>query len=346
VDHYKRYKEDFDILDKLGFNAFRFGIEWARVEPQEGVFDEEAINHYKNYIDELNKRNIEPFVNLWHWTMPVWFTDKGAFEKRRNIKYFERFVKKITDELLYDVNYVLTINEPNVYMGLSYGDGEWPPQKKNQPLAMYVFNNLAVAHRKAYKIIKLKYPDIKVGAAHQLVNIQAYRPGHWLDEIVVKVMRYSWNWWWLNRTVKQQDFIGFNNYHTDYYRAFKKINPDYPVNDLGWYMEPQSILPLLQRIAYHYPNKPIIITENGVADEKDKYRKWWLEETLVAIDTALSQNIPIFGYLHWSLLDNFEWAYGWWPKFGLVEVDREHGMKRTIRPSALWFAEQIKERKL
>lgn len=344
VDHYNRYIEDFDILQELGLNAFRFGIEWSRVEPEQGIFDDEAIAHYRDYIAELNKRNIEPFINLWHWTMPTWFTDMGGFEKRRNIRYFEAYVQKITNELLYDVNYVLTINEPNVYMGLSYGDGEWPPQKKSKLLAIRVFHNLAIAHKRVYKIIKKSYPAIQVGAAHQLVNIQAFRPGHWLDELVVKIMRYTWNWWWLNRTRRQQDFIGFNNYHTDYYKGFSRVNPDEPVNDLGWYMEPQAILPLMQRIAYHYPGKPIIITENGVADATDTYRKWWLEETMIAIKTAHSQDIPLIGYLHWSLLDNFEWAYGWWPQFGLVHVDRKT-MHRTIRPSARWWGTEIKKTK-
>jgi len=110
-------------------------------------------------------------------------------------------------------------------------------------------------------------------------------------------------------------------------------------------MYPQGILPLMQRIAAHYPGMPIIITENGLADENDEFRQWWLSETMKALDTAKSQDIPVIGYLHWSLLDNFEWAYGWWPKFGLVAVDREHGMKRTVRPSALWLAKEIAKRK-
>ena len=118
-----------------------------------------------------------------------------------------------------------------------------------------------------------------------------------------------------------------------------------PANDLGWYMAPESLLNLLQRTNAHYPGKPIIVTENGLADAKDQYRQWWISETMKAIDTAKSQDIPVIGYLHWSLLDNFEWADGWWPKFGLVEVNREHDMKRTIRPSALWWAEELKKRK-
>jgi beta-glucosidase len=344
IDHYNRYKEDFDILKSLNLNSFRFTIEWSRIEPEEGKWDQTEIAHYKEYIAELNKRGIEPFLNIWHWTMPVWFTDKGGFEKRSNIKYFEEYVQKLTDELFFDVSYVIILNEPNVYMGLSYGSGEWPPQRKNQLLSSYVYYNLAVAHKRAYKIIKKKYPKMNVGVAQQLANIQALRPGHFVDESVVKVMRYFWNWWWLNRTKNQQDFIGFNYYFTDYYKGFAKANPPEPTNDLGWYMEPKGILPLMQRIAYHYPGKPIFITENGLADERDEYRQWWLEETMIALDTAISQQIPVAGYLHWSLLDNFEWKYGWWPKFGLVDVDRENGMKRTIRPSAKWWAKEIVRR--
>ncbi|HPR10455.1 MAG TPA: family 1 glycosylhydrolase, partial [Candidatus Saccharibacteria bacterium] len=131
VDHYTRYQEDFDLLQSLNLNAFRFGIEWARIEPEQGVWDKAALAHYKQYIASLNQRGIEPFINLWHWTMPVWFTEMGGFEKRSNITYFEAFVQKVSEELLHDVRYVITINEPNVYMGLSYSDGEWPPQKKS-----------------------------------------------------------------------------------------------------------------------------------------------------------------------------------------------------------------------
>jgi len=173
---------------------------------------------------------------------------------------------------------------------------------------------------------------------------QPSRPDNLIDEISVRIIRYGWNWWWLNRIRNYQDFVGFNYYFTDYYRGFKKITINKPANDLGWYMNPQGILPLLQKINAHYPNKPIIITENGLADEHDKYRQWWLSETMHAIESAKAQNINLHGYLHWSLLDNFEWAYGWWPKFGLVSVDRENDMKRTIRDSALWWADELKEK--
>lgn len=341
VDHFRLYEEDFDLLRRLNLNSFRFTIEWSRLEPNEGQWDDSAFLHYKNYILELKKRNIEPFLNIWHWTLPVWFAEKGGFAVRANLKYFDRLIEKVAIELLDNVKFVITLNEPNVYMGMSYESGIWPPEEHSKVKALWVYNNLKIAHKRAYKIIKKQKPNIQIGAAQQIANIQAYRPDFWLDELVVKIMRYGWNWWWLNRIKKHMDFVGVNYYFTDYYKGFHKKNPSNPTNDLGWYMNAAGILPLLQRIASHYPGKPIIITENGVADLQDKYRKGWIAETMEAIETAQSQRIPIIGYFHWSLLDNFEWAYGWWPKFGLVAVDREKGMKRTIRPSALWWAKYI-----
>ncbi len=341
VEHYKRYKEDFDIIEQLNLNAFRFGIEWARLEPEEGKWDEAAIEHYREYIRELRARRIEPFANLWHWTMPTWFTDKGGFVKRSNLKYFERFVKKVAEELTEDLTYVITLNEPNVYTTLSYAIGEWPPQEKGVAHASRVYFNLLAAHKRAYKILKNHKPSLQIGLAAQLANIQAKRPHSFIDTISTKWMRYYWNWWFLNRCRKQQDFVGFNYYFSDYYKGFWRNNPKVPLSDLGWYMEPEGLYPLLLRTWSHY-KKPIFITENGVADDSDGYRRWWLEETIVAMEKAISEGVDLRGYLHWSLLDNFEWKFGWWPKFGLVKVDRDHGMRRTVRPSAKWFALRIK----
>lgn len=342
VEHYKRYEEDFDIAKGLNLNAFRFGIEWSRIEPQEGQWDDEAVEHYKTYILELRKRGIEPFLNIWHWTMPTWFTEKGGFTKRENIKYFDRFVAKVAQEYLDEVTYVITLNEPNVYAVFSYGIGYWPPQEKNWLTFARVYYHLSVAHKRAYKILKAKKPSLHVGIAAQLANIQAKNPHKFFDEMSTNWMRSFWNWWFLNRINRYQDFVGFNYYFTDYYTGMlQRENPKVPKSDLGWYMEPEGIYPLLLRIWAHY-KKPIFITENGLADQDDAYRRWWIEETIVAMERAISEGVDLRGYFHWSLLDNFEWAFGWWPKFGLVDVDREHGMKRTVRPSAKWFANRIK----
>ena len=343
VDHYKKYKEDFDILEKLNLNTFRFGIEWSRLEPTEGKWDEEAVEHYREYIDELKRRGIEPVLNIWHWTMPVWFTDKGAFARRANLKDFERFVEKIAHEYGKSLSYVISLNEPNVYTSFGYMTGIWPPQEKKPLKGSFVYWNLVQAHKRAYRILKRYNPKIQVGIAAQLANIQAKRPHNLFDQLSTKSMRYFWNWWFLRRIRKQQDFIGLNYYFTDYYTGFyQRRNPKVPLNDLGWYMEPEGLYPLLLRVWARF-KKPIIVTENGVADARDEYRRWWIEETIVAMQRALSEGVDLRGYFHWSLLDNFEWADGWWPKFGLVQVDREHGMKREIRPSAKWFASVIEK---
>jgi beta-glucosidase len=337
VDHYRRYQEDFDILKSLNMNSFRFGIEWSRVEPSEGEWNQDAIEHYRSYIQALRDRGVEPFLNIWHWTSPVWFEKRGGFKKRDNVKAFCRFVQKLSDEYGSDLTYVITLNEPNWFTTAGYILGVHPPQERNFITAGLVYWNLCVAHKQAYKILKRDHPHLQIGVASQLANIQAKRPHSFVDEVVTKFMRYSWNWWFLRRIRKYQDFVGINYYFTDYYRGGKRDNPSVPLNDRGWYMEPEGIYPLLLRTWSHF-KKPIFITENGLADQHDQHRRWWLEETIIAMERALSEGVDLRGYFYWSLLDNFEWEVGWWPKFGLVEVDREHGMKRIVRPSARWLA--------
>ncbi|HET9721900.1 MAG TPA: glycoside hydrolase family 1 protein [Candidatus Saccharimonadales bacterium] len=351
TQHFNRYETDFKLLKELNLNAFRFSIEWSRIEPQQGRFDQEAINHYRKYLSRLKLHNIEPVMNIWHWTMPVWFAEMGGFKYRRNLKFFERFVELVARELTDGVTYVLTINEPNVYTSYGYllpepvSGVRWPPEEKSPLAASRVYLNLLSAHRRAYKILKRHKPSLQIGMASNLANIQAKRPHNILDEEITQLMRYFWDWWFLKHSRRQQDFIGLNYYFTDYYRFKFPVLPDdpkMPASDMGWYMEPEGIYPLLLRAWAHY-KKPIIITENGVADRHDEYRRWWIEETIVAMERALSEGVKIKGYFHWSLLDNFEWSYGWWPNFGLVEVDRSDKMKRTIRPSAKWLAGRIKK---
>jgi beta-glucosidase len=345
IEHYQRFKEDFDIAKSLQLNAFRFGIEWSRIEPRPGEYSEEALQHYREYIAELKKRGIEPILNLWHWTMPVWFTEKGGFERTSNLADWRRFVEKIGAEYASELKYIITVNEPNVYVAHGYQTAKWPPSEKSRHKVLLVYWNLVRAHRQAYAILKRHNPKLKIGVAQQLANIQAKRPHNYFDQLSTKIMRYVWNWWFLRRIRKQQDFVGFNYYFTDYYTGlFQKKNPNVPLNDLGWYMEPEGLYPLLIRAWTRY-KKPIMITENGVADMNDEYRQWWLEQSIIAMQRAISEGVEVIGYMHWSLLDNFEWADGWWPRFGLVAVDRANGMKRTIRHSALWYAGKIKKLK-
>ncbi len=343
VDHYNRYEEDFDLLKRINLNALRFTIEWSRIEPEEGKFDVAAIDHYRRYIRELKKREIEPFLNIWHWAEPIWFAEKGGFAKRANIKFFEKFVEVVATELLTDVNYVITINEANSFMTFTYIIPQWPPAQKNYLKAISSYWNLSVAHKRAYKILKKSKPSIKVGIAHQSTDNRPQNTNNYLEKFVAYAANYGWQYWFYNRVKNYQDFIGFNFYFTNYYKNVTISNPKNPINDMGWYMEPSSIYNVIMDLNQRY-KKPIFITENGVPDAQDKFRKWWLQETMMAMDKAVADGADLQGYFHWSLLDNFEWAYGWWPKFGLIEVDRKNGMKRNIRPSAKWWAEELKKR--
>lgn len=341
IDHYNRYKEDFDLLEEMNLNSLRFTIEWSRIEPEPGKWNQSEIDYYKKYIKELRRRKIEPFLNIWHWTIPVWFADMGGFEKKANLKYFDRFVKKVSETLLDDIEYVLTINEPSNYASFGYLLGEWPPQQKNPFKFAKVFWHMTRVHKRSYKIIKQRHPAIQVGMAAILANIQAKHPHNFFDQASTKIMRYVWNWWFLKRVKRQLDFIGVNYYFSDYYTGFgRRDNPKVPVNDLGWYAEPEGLYPIMLRTWAKF-KKPIFISESGIADKDDELRHWWIQENIVAMERALSEGVDLRGYFHWSLVDNFEWAYGWWPKFGLVKVDREHGMKRTIRPSGKWFGRWI-----
>lgn len=340
VDHFRRYPEDFRILKKLNMNAFRFSIEWSRCEPDKGVWDKKAFDHYHNYIDKMKRQGIEPVITLWHWTHPIWFEEAGGFAKGSNIQHFIRFAEKVAQEFGDDLRYVLTVNEPNVYSTFGYMHGEWPPFERNFMKAGWTYYNLARAHRQAYTRIKAIRPHLLVGPATQYTLKLPKRPSHWLDRQVARAAEYQWNWWWTNRIRHHMDFIGFNYYFTDYYQGFKKMNPPSPLNDLGWYMEPAGLADITTKAWIRY-RKPLLITENGLADASDEQRQWWLKETMQALVTARKAGADVIGYLHWSLLDNFEWKYGWWPRFGLIKIDRARDNKRLVRQSAIWWAKVL-----
>jgi len=342
ADHYRRYKDDFMILKQLNLNAFRFSIEWSRIEPEEGKWDEDEIEHYRRYLHELKQQGIEPIVTLWHWTVPVWFAERGGFERQENVRYFERFITKIADELGDDFSYVTLLNEPNVYVYASYLIGQWPPEKRSALMAIKVYHNLQIAHKRGYAMLKQRHPAMKIGIAFALGDMQPAQPRNMLSRLVATVAAYMQNWWYLNRISKELDFIGVNYYMTTYFtwRGVMQYSQA-PKSDAGWHMEPKDLERVLLATWKRY-RKPIIITENGLADGGDVHRQWWLEQTIEAMQAALAKGVDLRGYLHWSLLDNFEWSFGWWPKFGLVAVDRKT-MKRVVRPSAKWFADFIKQ---
>jgi len=333
-DHYNRYEEDFDLAKEMGHNVHRFSIEWSRIEPEEGKFNEREIEHYRNVIRALRARGIEPFVTLWHWTMPVWFTKIGAFEKQENIKYFIKFCEYIVKEFHNDVKFWITLNEPEIYAVNSYLKGIWPPQKKNIASYLLVIRNLIKTHCDLYRVIKGINPDGKVGIAKNNIYFEANNKNI-SDHILKKFIDWWWNFYFLNRIKNQQDFIGLNHYFHNRIKNFKfNQNENKKISDMGWELYPEAIYYVLKCLKKY--NKPVYITENGLADAKDENREWFIRETLKNIHKAISESIDVRGYFHWSLLDNFEWDKGFWPRFGLVEIDYKT-LERKRRPSSYLY---------
>jgi beta-glucosidase len=338
VEHYGRYDDDFALAQSLSLNALRTSFEWSRIEPAEGHWNQAAIDHYRSYLISMKQHGLEPIMTLWHWTVPQWFAERGGFARRSNVKYFVRFAQKIIDEFGDELSCLLTVNEPNVYAGHGYVKAIWPPQKRNLWLYFRVMSNLAFAHKQIYEHTKRVRPDLLIGSAYQLT----FRSGDdWLGKCSAQLADYVWNYWWLDRTKMQHDFIGINFYFTGRYRAFFAIEQGEPRSDYGWHMAPEKLEQALQAVYGRY-GRPVMITENGLADAQDHHRQWWFEQTFAAIEKAVKGGVEIVGYMHWSLLDNFEWADGYWPRFGLIEVDRTT-MKRHVRSSAGYYARRIKQ---
>jgi beta-glucosidase len=288
----------------------------------------------------LKRRDIEPVMTLFHFTLPIWFAEMGGFEKRSNIHYFVRFAEKIISEIGMDVRYIITINEPEVYAYESYVNQDWPPAKVSKVTMWRVLNHLAIAHRRTAKVIHQLNRQYKVSFA---MNATFYYPGDnaLLSRASTAFVDYWSNDYIINKFVKSCDFLGLNYYFSHRIYGYRIHDPEQAVSDLHWDMHPADIEFVLEKLDRQY-KLPIMITENGVADATDEYRQWWLEETIKAMQRAMKSGVDLLGYLHWSLLDNFEWAYGKWPRFGLTAIDYTTG-KRTLRPSAVWLGRALKK---
>jgi len=331
-DHYNRYEEDFDIAKKLGHNAHRFSIEWSRIEPEEGKFNQKEIDHYRDVIRALKQRNLEPFVTLWHFTCPTWFADKGGWLNRKAVFYFTRYVEKIVSELGSDVKFWITLNEPVLYAFMSYLKGDWPPQIKMPKKFNKVVRIFVKAHRESYKIIKDRNPLANVGIAKDNSYFSQFVwwcPFEWL---IVKILKYIVNESFLNKINKCQDFVGLNYYFHREIGLFRHKVKQENKTDMGWEICPEGIYHVLKDLKKY--DKPVYILENGIADADNSKREKFIEDHLIWVRKAMDDGVDVRGYFHWSLLDNFEWDKGFWPKFGLVRVCKGT-LDREIKGSVL-----------
>jgi beta-glucosidase len=326
ADHYNRYAEDLDIAGKIGINAYRFSIEWARVEPERGVWDHNELDHYSRMIAAMRERDIEPFVTVWHWTLPLWLSDIGGVTHPDFPELFARFAAKLAEEFSGKVKYFITINEPEIYSLNSYLVGVWPPQKKGLISYKSSINSLIRSHILAYDEIKKRIPDSVVGPACNMSDFEAGKG--FINRVLTTLAERLWNRYFLDRVKSKIDYIGVNYYfHNRINYGFNK-NENKLSSDLGWELYPQGIEHVLNNLKNY--NLPVYITENGLADECDEHRAWFIEVTLRSVMKSIENGVNVKGYFHWSLIDNFEWDKGFWPRFGLISINRRD-LSRKIR---------------
>lgn len=326
------YESDLDRAKDMGQNAFRFSIEWARIEPEEGKWDNDAIRYYLDLIEAIKKRGMVPFVTLWHFTLPTWFAEKGAFEKKDNIFYFVRYTLHVLSLIHEQVTFVASMNEPMVYTSNSYIRGNWPPFQKTIFKHWKVLKNLATAHNLLYLRAKEKYPNLSIGFAKNNIWFHATNI---FGVIPANLLRWFWNERFINWTMGKVDHIGLNYYFHKAFGSYDKL----PKNDFGWDICPQGLYETIMELVSL--NVPIYITENGTADAKDEHRSAFIEQHVKEVGRAIVSGAPVKGYFFWSLLDNYEWAAGYTKRFGLIEVNFETG-ERKARGSVETYARIIK----
>jgi len=358
--HYELYADDAQLMRDMGIKHYRMGIEWARLEPEQGVFDEQAFLHYRSELLLLKELGIEPLVTIHHFTNPLWFERMGAFENHSSVDIFLNFVKKVVEAFGGLVSEYITINEPNVYAAFGLFFGMWPPGKKSMKATFRVLNNMCECHIKAYALIhalreRMGFADTKVSYAHHMRVFAPKNPQNiWhriCTPILHRIFQSSVSKAFLTgkacfplRSVKGEkglfcDFHAVNYYSRTAVTGFgDEFMENVPVNDLGWEIYPPGIAGNAQEL-YKLAPLPIYITENGTCDNEDTFRCRYLYEHIKAL---CETGLPVERYYHWCFTDNFEWLDGFSARFGIVHVDFST-QERTIKRSGAFYKKMIGE---
>ena len=364
-------EKDFDIAQSMGLNSLRLSVSWARIEPEEGIFNPEAIERYRQMLSALIERDIRPIVCLHHFAHPVWFEKKGAFLSKDCVADYSRFVKFTVAELSDHCSDWLTFNEPNIYGIEGYVDGGHPPAEHDHLVRYFkVLGNMGLCHGSAYHIIHKLQRYASVSFANHFLIFTAVKT-HSFDRLAARVARDSFNNIFVNMVTGRRvppfsgidkrldeikdtwDYVGVNIYggvdvsfditkpKTGFVRRTtppRGRTGDIPPNGIPMFGEiyPQGIRIVVKRLAKY--GKPFFILENGVPDRDDTLRPWVIATAVNTMHGLIQQGHKILGYHHWSLVDNFEWAWGYAMKFGLVAVDPAT-QERKPRPSAAFYSE-------
>jgi beta-glucosidase len=346
VDHWNRVGEDIGLMERLGANAYRFSIEWSRLENSDGNWDDPAWAHYQDEVRQLLAAGIQPMVTLHHFTFPRWLgggvLDPGLPER------FGRFAKEAARRLP-EVTLWCTINEPNVLLFNGFVDGIWPPAVKDPVKASAAFAGLLRAHASASAGVRAVIPQARIGVAMHLRAFDVLRAWFLPDWMAASSAAKAFNWAFYDSILSGRirfappgfprldeavpglrgsaDWFGVNYYTRDLVgfspgkpgQVTLAVGPG-PTNALGWEIYPEGLLQLL-RAAHARYRLPLYVTENGVDDRGGTLRPLFILGHLRAVARATREGIPVLGYFHWSLMDNFEWTDGFAPRFGLYRVD-------------------------
>ncbi len=373
-EHWTRFREDIRLLQELGVKAYRFSMEWSKIEPVEGQIDSSALRHYHEVCDALLAAGIKPVVTLHHFTHPLWFEQKGAFEREENIPAFVRFCELLFREFHEQVNMWCTINEPEVFASQGYFLGVFPPGKQDPRLTAEVLKNLLLAHVQVYERLK-KLPggeQAQIGIVKNIMQFDPARRWHPLDWLLAHKFNALFTASILDflrdgdfdfsmpglanlhyrdlRATRSLDFIGLNYYshlHVQFNWSMKEFfkftfPEDATMTDMPYTIYPEGFYRALQEV--RQLEVPIYVTENGIADAKDDRRALFISRYLYALHRAMQDGADVRGYFYWSLMDNFEWAEGYDMKFGLYEVDF-NTQARRLREGAQPFVQAVKGEK-
>jgi beta-glucosidase len=366
VGAWTRYEDDAALAASIGANAFRFSVSWSRVEPRPGEFDDAALARYVRLVERLNDLQIEPIVTLFHYTHPTWFHSLSPWTSASSVDRFARFARRVAEALGARVRMYMPLNEPLVFLLAGYLDAQIPPGLSEPRAVSRAFDNLMAAHVAAAAAIREVNPQAAVGIAHNMMAFLPARRWNPLDRLLARTADRCYNrgvieafatgrWNVLLPPATRVrgrrddlpgslDVFGVNFYSRMHLRCPGRVRAigDFiyrdrggrGLTDNGWEIAPEAFGELLDEA--RSVGKPIIISENGLADASDRARGQFLESHVAEIEGAIKRGVPIHGYLHWSLLDNYEWLDGFGPKFGLFGVDRTT-MERHPRPSAAVF---------
>ncbi len=337
TDSYHRWRDDADLVASMGLDNYRFSLEWSRIEPADGEFSQAALDHYARTCEGLKERGIDPVVTFHHFTSPQWLAEQGGWENPATADRFATFVEKASARLDGLMAKACTINEPNVVAVCGYALGFFPPgQAEGMAKADQVGDVFVDAHRKAVQAVRSNAPGTPVGLTLSTTEWVAMEGGEerMVEERRIMEDRYL-------DAVDGDDFLGIQTYSRTRVGPYGMIGAEegVPTLVMGYEYWPQSLEATLRR-AWDYTGGriPLIVTENGIGTDDDTQRIAYLQAALEGVLRAIADGVDVRGYTCWSLLDNFEWAFGYVPKFGLVEVDRTT-FARTPKPSSRWLAD-------